>query len=185
VENIQMSQLVISRPGHAAFDITGFHDKGLPAGPPETTPLFRNIVCSDLLISGARTAGSIIGLPERWFEDITLRNISIVDARAGLSCSNVKGLTLENIAVAPAEGPAVSIREASDVEVRQLRLGPGSGPALELEGVTRALIASCRAPDQMKTFLALKGGANSGVVLMNNAIPAAAAPTGPGIVLLR
>jgi hypothetical protein len=187
VENILLSHLVIRRPTDTGFDITGFHDPGLAVGPPESTPTFRDIICSDLIITDAKVAGTVRGLPENWFQNITLRNLSVYNARSGFSCENVKGLVLDNLAVAPGGGPALAIRNATGVDIRGLRVDrvATGAPAIELEAVHEALITSCHTPADTKVFVALEGADNSGVVLMNNVIPRAAVPSGRGIVIVR
>jgi hypothetical protein len=186
VQNVRLSQLVVHRPRDSGFDITGVHDRGLAVGPPESTPIFRDIVFSDSIISEARVAGSIHGLPESWFQNITLKDLHVNGTESGLSCQYVSGLVIDNVSLSPRSGPAVAISSARDVEVRQLRLTTATAaPAIELEGVREALIASCHTPSDTKRFLALRGGGNGGIVLMNNAIPGPATPSGPGLVLLR
>jgi hypothetical protein len=187
VENVHLSQLVIHRPADAAFDISGVADSGVAVGPPESTPVLRDVVCSDMVISDAKAAGVIRGLPESWFQNITLRNMSVHKVQTGIRCENVSGLVLDGITVAPGAGPALDVKNAIGLEVNELRVDrmAAGAPVIALEAVHNALIASCRTPADTKVFVALAGAANNGVLLMNNAIPIGATATGRGLVLRR
>jgi polygalacturonase len=191
VENIRISSIIVHRAHRTGVEVTGWHDQGLykvpEAGRSETTPLFRHIRISDVLVSASRRAVELTGLPEQWFQDIGLAGIAASDSELGIECRNLDGLTLDSITTdCPKSGPALTIRRCKDVEVRRLRLKQPATPApgIELEAVTGVLVAESSAPAALKTFVAVKGSGSSGVVLRNNAVPAAALPAGANIKVL-
>ena len=186
IESVRLSGLIIHRSRTAAFEITGFHDPGLPVAPPIGTPTFRNIVCSDFVVSDAPKLGAIHGLPERWVESVVLKDLLVHEARSGLVCENVKGLSIENLTIAPDAGPAVALKNVSDVEIRRLRVGKtNSNAAIVLDGAHDVLVASCKAPPDLKVFLALEGAGSDGIVLVDNVVPSAALQPARGIVVKR
>lgn len=62
-------------------------------------PLIRNVNIRNVQIDGVPTAISLVGLPEKWLENITLRDIKVTNAGEGARFTRVKNLALENIEI--------------------------------------------------------------------------------------
>ena len=193
VEDVRVGNLMINRARRSGFELTAWHDSTLPflpqvpPGPPETTPTVRNIDISDVTVSEAPAAWVVRGLPERPFQQLNFRAVSAHKTEAGILCENVDGITLDQMAVAPVKGPAVTVKGARDLELRQLRSQqPASDrPVIELEDVDKVLIAATRLPPGTGRLLALKGSRNAGIVVERNSLPASALPSAPGVISAR
>jgi hypothetical protein len=171
VENIHVSNLVIRNARTAGFDVTGLHDRGYYEIPhvatEETRPLFRMLSFSDILVNRAPLAARIIGLPERWFEDISLRDIAWSETGKGLLCEYANRLTLDNLSLAPEAGPAVAAKHCRDLVVHQLdaRRARTAVAPIELEAVQSAQIDATSTAGQVQEIVALKGKDNAGIVV--------------------
>lgn len=77
------------------------------------TPRFHDIVLSNIKVTGAGTAGAIVGLPESPVKDVVLENVQI-QARTGLTVgyASVSG---EHVTILPAEGAPLIKLEGAQV----------------------------------------------------------------------
>ena len=97
VENIWFQDIKMGRIKNEAIRLNMLYGCGkAPAS--KKPPIFRNIHIRNVTCQQADTAVEIIGLPEKPIENITLENISI-SAEKGLSCTDIKGLKLINVAI--------------------------------------------------------------------------------------
>ncbi|MDQ0900831.1 glycoside hydrolase family 28 protein [Paenibacillus sp. V4I7] len=85
----------------------------------EQTPVFRQIVITDIDCAGANKAFLINGLAEMPLEDVTLRNYRVSSVQ-GVICHNVKRLLLEGIDLKLRQGPPIKLHQAQGVCIKDL-----------------------------------------------------------------
>ncbi|MCD6288443.1 MAG: glycoside hydrolase family 28 protein [Candidatus Hydrogenedentes bacterium] len=171
VENIRASNIVM-RDNDTAFSITTYYGGALTTKPEvnEGTPVFRNFHWSDIIVTGSKQLATIEGLPEMPLEDISLSNIMVVSTEKGIECSTVDGIVFDNIRVSPDKGPALTVKDSSNIEIyRFTNPKPDKDvPVIVFENVDTALVQSCTAAKGTGTFLEKKGGANKDITMTNN-----------------
>ena len=99
-----------------AITITSYYPK-IPAtdlAQPVTaeTPKYQNIRISNLTATSTKSAGVIVGLPESQMRNVTLENVQISAAKAGLTIRNAGGVRLKNVSVTAKEGPPFIVQDA-------------------------------------------------------------------------
>lgn len=88
------------------------------AVPPVTieTPTFRDIHISNVICKGSGRAMFFNGLPEMPIQNVTVKNVTISDAKEGIVISQTQGVTLENVRI-ETKGDVLQIKNAKDVKV--------------------------------------------------------------------
>ncbi len=93
-ENIYVRNIRMRNITYEAINFNTYYSGPGRVGP---SPLMRNIYIQDIEIDGVPTAIALIGLPEKWLENVLLENISIKNAQRGARINRVKNLTLRNV----------------------------------------------------------------------------------------
>ena len=75
------------------------------------TPVYRNLLVSNLTATCPRAAGVINGLPESMISNVILENVHI-SAITGVEVRNAKGIQLSNVVVTAKEGPSFKTENA-------------------------------------------------------------------------
>ncbi len=140
IENIYVKNIKLKDIKYESININTFYT-GSGVGP---SPLVRNIEISNIEIDGVANALVLIGLPEKWLEDIKFENIKIVNAREGIRLNRVKNLNMKNIEV--------------ESEKR----------ALIAQDVFELYLSNIKLKDKEKGAPFLLKGTDSGVVVMPN-----------------
>ncbi len=178
VENIRASNLVMRGITDAAFSITMFYggDRNEVLPVDESTPRFRNIHCSDVIVTDCSRAAVIEGLPEMPIEGLSLSNVVVESAGTGIRCWTATGVALSNVVVNPKRGPALIVENVRDIEIHRFanRRPTPDAPVIRFENVDGALIQSCTAAEGTGTFLQLVGDSNRDVVMTGNRLGKAA-----------
>ncbi|MCX5643191.1 MAG: glycoside hydrolase family 28 protein [Phycisphaerae bacterium] len=167
IEDIRVSNIVMSNIKRTPFDLNMFYSKSAAEPVSERTPVLRNLHFSDITVRGAPAAGYILGLDEMPVENVTFSNIAI-DAQTGFSCSNAKLLAFRDVRVDTKKGPALLCEKVESLEIDGLRtLAPHSDSALvDLKDVAGAYIHGCRTTPGV--FLQLRGQSSRNIVLQAN-----------------
>ena len=115
VENIVYEDLTM-KDVVGAITITSYYPK-IPAtdsAQPVTaeTPRYQNIRIANLTASSTKSAGVIVGLPESQMRNVTLENVQISAAKAGLTIRNAGGVRLKNVLVTAKDGPPFVVQDA-------------------------------------------------------------------------
>ena len=84
-------------------------------------PLVRNIDIRNIKIDGVPKAIVLIGLPEKWLEDIYLENIEVVNAEEGIRLERVKNLHMKNVTVS-SEERAMVVDDVFELYAKGLKL---------------------------------------------------------------
>ncbi|MHC4562476.1 MAG: glycoside hydrolase family 28 protein [Planctomycetota bacterium] len=128
------------------------------------TPWIRNVHIANVTARGhMATAGVLVGLPERPIENVTLDNVEIEGpprdfaycaAMAfglpemngqGLWGRHVRGLTIRNSRITACSAEALTLINAEDIELTNVRLEAHSDtPVVRFDNVTGAHVGGCR-----------------------------------------
>ncbi len=79
-----------------------------------TTPVYRDIQFINVLASGPKSAGFIVGLPEMCVSNVVFENVSL-SAATGLTIRNAKGIVFKNSKITVATGEPV-LSENAEIE---------------------------------------------------------------------
>ncbi|HPD29191.1 MAG TPA: glycosyl hydrolase family 28 protein [Phycisphaerae bacterium] len=96
-------------------------------------PAFRKIHISDVICRKAAQAVRLSGLPEQLIEDVVFER-AILGAKEGMTCSQVKGLRLADVAVTPAAGPVMRVKDSRQVTLQRAVCPRDADPFLRVEG---------------------------------------------------
>lgn len=178
VENFRAMNLVMRGVGDA-ISVTMLYNASDPrtAQPvDEGTPIFRNFHLSDITATDVKRAALVEGLPEMPIQGISISNFVVDGAGTGISCSNVNGLTLDNIQVRAEKGPALQVTDVRGLEVYRFadRNPQKDQPVIRLEKVDDGLVQSCTAAPNTGTFLEIKGAEVKEISLISNRLARAA-----------
>lgn len=123
VEGISVNNIVM-QDVTTPFTITSFYmgsDKPDDVYPvSEGTPVFRDMLFSNITARGAANAGVITGLREQAVEDLTFNNVHI-QARRGFVITNAKDVVFLDSVIDTAAGPAVMLKNAAGIDIARLR----------------------------------------------------------------
>lgn len=99
VEDIRVSNIVMSNIAKEAVVLNLKYSKMDKEEKSERTPIFRNIHISDMICNGVQTPVKIVGLEESPISDISLRNIDIKNAKSKCIFEDCNNITMENVIV--------------------------------------------------------------------------------------
>jgi polygalacturonase len=176
VENVRVTNFVMRNLVDAAIHMSMFYSGGDPSRTAvpvsETTPTFRNFHFSNISVSGAKSAAVIEGLPENPIQNLSFSNVIVESVTNGMSCSNVRGLTLDNLIVNSENAPAVALADVRDLEVLRFstKTPKAQEPNLRFERVENAIVQSCRAFEGSGALLEVKGGGSGAISLALNRV---------------
>ncbi|MGD8175813.1 glycoside hydrolase family 28 protein [Marinimicrobium sp. ARAG 43.8] len=131
IENIYVRDVEMKNITYEAINFNSFYTGPQAMG---VAPTARNIQISNVNIDGVPTAISLIGLPEKWVEDITLSNITIKNAEMGARLVRVKNLVMNDVSI-ESDSLAMTIDDGYEVHLNNVTLTDNvSGGPLRLEG---------------------------------------------------
>jgi len=119
VEDIRYSNITMKNV-HPAISIVGYYQYSTNDKFPEadtarpmteTTPVFRDIIISNLTATVTREAGLIVGLPESPVSNAELVNVHLT-AETGLTIRNARGIRFINSRISVKNGPRFSAENA-------------------------------------------------------------------------
>jgi len=129
VEGISVSNLVMDNV-RFPIQVTTFY---MGADRPEDiqpvgdgTPRYRGFLFSNIVATGARSAGSITGLREMPIEQITFSNVHL-QAATGFACTNAGKITFLDTVVDTQSGPPLILKNTSQIETTRFH-GNTSSP---------------------------------------------------------
>ena len=178
VENFRASNVVM-RDVAEALVVTMFYTGGdrHKAEPVDKfTPTFRNFHFSDISVTGTKQPILMEGLAEMPIRGISVNNFHADDAASSAFAINVVGLSLSNVVVNAAKGPALDVDSVKNLELFRVTTDqPKSGePIIRLANVNNGAVQMCTAPEGAGVFLELKGTANRDISLIGNQLSRAA-----------
>jgi len=96
IENIYVRNIEMKDIDSQAINFNTFYSGPGITGP---APVIRNVDIRDIQIDGVPEAITLIGLPETWLENITLKDIQVENAETGAQITRVKNLIMENVEI--------------------------------------------------------------------------------------
>jgi polygalacturonase len=137
-ENIYVENIGMRNLKYEAINFNTYYSGPNTTGP---APLIRNIFIRDINIDTVPRAISLIGLPEKWLENIVLENITIKHAKEGARINRVKNITLRNIDIS-SEDRAVIFSDSYEIQFQGIKLKDQTGlsPLLFSHGYLGAVI---------------------------------------------
>jgi polygalacturonase len=177
IEDIRVSNIVMTRIASAPFDLNMFYQKTPEEPVSERTPILRNLHFSDITVKDSPAAGFILGLAEMPVENVTFSNLAI-DAEKGFSCSNARNIAFRNVQINTKKGPALIGENLQDVEIEGFRtLTPHEGSAvIDLKNVAGGYVHGCSTSSGAGVFLGLRGENTRGILMQSNDLRNAASP---------
>jgi len=169
VEDIRVSNVVMSNVTRTPFDLNMFYERTADEPLSERTPALRNMHLSDITVKGAPVAGFILGLPEMPVENVTFSHINI-EAEKGFSCKDAKNIAFRDVQINTKKGPALICEDTVRLEVEGFTtLAPHAEDAVvDLKNVADAFIHGCRVIPGTQTFLQLRGEKTRDILLLTN-----------------
>jgi polygalacturonase len=142
------------------------------------TPIFRNIVISNMTINGAKVLIDIEGLPEMPIQGLGISDV-IGAGTLGMTANYTDGLELHNVQLNPESGPAFKVVHASNLELDHVtRRKPLQGvPVVRLEDTPGAILRDSRAFPGTEIFLSTNTGELKNLILEGNVLGNASTPT--------
>lgn len=100
----------------------------------QSTPTIRNIHFENInILSGDGYAIEILGLPERFIENIWIENVSAKASR-GINISDARGVYLKNSQVNAAFAPVLSIMDGNDIIADSVKFSGEGNKLIEVSG---------------------------------------------------
>lgn len=131
IENIYIRDIRMKDIDNQAINFNSFYSGPGLTGP---APLIRNVDIRNVQIDGVPEPIVLEGLPEKWLENITLRNITVTNAEEGARVTRVKNLTMQNVDIS-SEARAMAVDDVYELVLDNVRLADNAaGPSLWIDG---------------------------------------------------
>lgn len=131
IEDIYIRDIRMKDIDSQAINFNSFYSGPGRMGP---APLIRDIDIRNVQIDGVPEPIVLEGLPEKWLENIALRDIAVTNAGEGARITRVKGLTMQNVSIS-SEARAMAVDDVYELTLDDVRLTDQSdGPPLLIEG---------------------------------------------------
>jgi len=128
IENIFIEDVDMESIEKQAINFNSYYDRDSTG----KSPLMRNVLISNIRVNGAATGIEMVGLPEKWLENITVRNAVFDNVREGIVGHRVKELRLHNVNVR-STGRPVALEDVFEVSIRNTAL-EGREPPVRIGG---------------------------------------------------
>jgi hypothetical protein len=175
LENILFDNWTMDDIGRAINVSQYYQMQGEVPPPPEPlssrTPVFRNIVMTNMVINRARNGTiNIAGLEEAPITGLRIGNV-VASGVGGMKAYNTVGLELHNVQINADVGPAFQVRDSSDLDLDGVstRKPLPETPVVRLDRCPGAVVRG-RAVAGTDTFLSMPPGGLKSVVLEGNAL---------------
>jgi polygalacturonase len=145
IENIHIANVEMKNIQNQAINFNSYYEKEATG----KSPLFRNIYISHVRVNGARAAIEMIGLPEKWLENISIKNAVFENVRDGAIARRVKELTLEDVSIR-SKGRPIALNDVFEAKIKDVTLS-GHHPPLFVDGFeSGAIIIEGLFPDNVE-----------------------------------
>jgi len=168
VEDIRVDNIVMKNIKQQAIVLDMQYSR-VPAEPvSERTPQFRNIRLSNIT-AYTKQAMYINGLDEMPVQEISLNDI-VFEAETGITIKNAKDIELHNVRVNTKTGPALQAEKTTRLDIDGLLSAkPITGvPLIKLDNVQEVLIRNSWSFAGTKIFAMINGADTKNVKLLNN-----------------
>lgn len=126
VENIYINNIVMTNIPEEALLFDLFYGKKGKETAHETpsvnegTPSFRHIHISNIICRGAGRAMYFNGLPEMRISDISIDNVTILNAASGIVINQAENVKILNSTIEPQQGDVLNVSNASNLYIERL-----------------------------------------------------------------
>lgn len=132
IENIYIHDIQMKDIDAQAINFNTYYEEPETTGP---APLIRNINIHDIQIDGVPKAITLTGLPEKWLENFTFKNIVVKNAEEGARITRVKNLIFENVDI-KSEKRAMEVADVFEFTLKNVTLKDQvEQPPILLEGI--------------------------------------------------
>lgn len=131
IEDIYIRDITMKDIDSQAINFNTYYSGPGLTGP---APLIRDIHIQNIRIDGVPEPIELVGLPEKWLENITLQNVQVVNAEQGAHITRVKNLTLKNVDIS-SEERAMVVTDSYELTLRDVDLTDrAEGPPVLIRG---------------------------------------------------
>ncbi len=123
IENIQMKDIE-----NQAIVFNTYYNRNAVG----KSPLFRNVYINHVHVDGAAAGIEMIGLPEKWLENIKIKDAIFENVRHGAAIRRVKELNLVNVSISSKRRPLV-LDDVFEASIKNVELS-GQQPKLCISG---------------------------------------------------
>jgi polygalacturonase len=168
VEEIRVDNILMKNIREQAIVLDMQYTRTSPEPVSERTPQFRNIHFSNITAQ-TNQAVFLNGLAEMPIEDISFSDIQF-DAQTGITIREAKNIELHQVRVTTRQGPALTAENLTGLEVDGIKtLNPIKDvPLLSLVNVQNAYIHNCLPVSGTDLFISAKGNGTKDIVIKNN-----------------
>ena len=128
IENIFIENVEMKNIERQAINFNSYYEREATG----KSPLFRNVYINNVRVNGAHTAIEMIGLPEKWLENINIKNAVFENVGNGAIANRVKELTLENVSIT-SKGRPIALDDVFEATIKNVNLS-GQRPPLLVGG---------------------------------------------------
>ncbi len=128
IENIYVENVEMKNIEAQAINFNSYYERGATG----KSPLFRNVYINNVRVNGARTAIEMIGLPEKWLENINLKNAVFENVLNGAIAHRVKELVLEDVSI-KSSGRPIALDDVFEATIKNVNLS-GHHPPVFIGG---------------------------------------------------
>ncbi len=125
IENIFIENVEMKNIERQAINFNSYYEREATG----KSPLFRNVYINNVRVNGAHTAIEMIGLPEKWLENINIKNAVFENVGNGAIANRVKELTLENVSIT-SKGRPIALDDVFEATIKNVNLSGQCPPLL-------------------------------------------------------
>jgi hypothetical protein len=128
IENIYIEKVEMKNIEAQAINFNSYYERDAIG----KSPLFRNVYINNVRVNGARIAIEMIGLPEKWLENINIKNAVFENVLSGAIAHRVKELILDNVSI-KSKGRPIALDDVFEAIIKSVNLS-GQHPLLFVGG---------------------------------------------------
>ena len=145
IENIYIEKVEMKNIEAQAINFNSYYEREATG----KSPLFRNVYIDNVRVDGADTAIEMIGLPEKWLENINIKNAVFENVKNGAIAHRVKELTLEDVSI-KSKGRPIALDDVFEATIKNVNLS-GQNPPLSVDGSeSGAIVIEGLTPDHVE-----------------------------------
>jgi polygalacturonase len=156
IENIFIKNVEMKNIERQAINFNSYYERGATG----KSPLFRNVYINNVRVNGAHTAIEMIGLPEKWLENINVKNAVFENVGNGAIANRVKELTLENVSI-KSNGRPIELDDVFEATIKNVKLSGRRPPLLVGGSESGAITIEGLNPDHVECAKNVPRGAVS------------------------
>jgi polygalacturonase len=135
VENIYIENVEMKNIERQAVNFNSYYERDATG----KSPLFRNIYINNVRVNGAHTAIEMIGLPEKWLENIRIKNAVFENVLNGAVARRVKELILKDVSI-DSKGRPITLEDVFEAAIKNVNLS-GRHPPVFIAGSESGAVA--------------------------------------------